>query len=291
MTGAASLLIGRRPTDRRRAQRAGGPARWIGIGIAALWIAIALLAAVVPAVFTPLDPLQTNPSEALRPPSLAHPFGTDNIGRDLLTRVIHGAGLSLQGSAIAVVIGLVAGSFLGLVSGALGGIVDVVIMRVVDVLLAIPGLLLSLAVVTALGFGTVNVAVAVGVGAVAVFARLMRSEVVRVVGARYIEAARLAGSGWFRVLFRHILPNSAGSVLTLAALEFGTAILAISALSFLGYGAQPPTPEWGSLISTGRDFMTTAWWLTVGPGVVIVLTVLAANRLSRALDPDQEVIR
>lgn len=288
-TGVSSLVLGRRlraprPRPARRVTR-------VGVVVAIAWIALVLTAAFLPSLLTSVDPLQTDPAQALRPPSWAHPLGTDNIGRDLLSRVIHGAGLSLQGSAIATVLALVTGSLLGLLSGAIGGVVDVAIMRFVDVLLAIPGLLLSMAVVTALGFGTLNVAIAVGVGSVAVFARLMRAEVVRVVGARYIEAARLAGSGWFAVLFRHILPNSAGSVLTLAALEFGTSILAISALSFLGYGAQPPAPEWGSLISTGRDFMTTAWWLTVGPGLVIVFTVLAANRISRALDPEQEVIR
>ncbi|MFT4215136.1 MAG: ABC transporter permease [Microbacterium sp.] len=288
-TGISSLVLGR---------RIGAPRLWharsgtrVGIIVAIAWLALVLTAAFFPTLLTSVDPLQTDPAAALQAPSWAHPLGTDNIGRDMLSRVIHGAGLSLQGSAIATVLALVVGSLIGLLSGAVGGIFDSIVMRFVDVLLAIPGLLLSMAVVTALGFGTINVAIAVGVGSVAVFARLMRAEVVRVVGARYIEAARLAGSGWFTVLRRHVLPNSAGSVLTLAALEFGTSILAISALSFLGYGAQPPTPEWGSLISTGRNFMTTAWWLTVGPGLVIVFTVLAANRISRALDPEQEVIR
>jgi len=159
-------------------------------------------------------------------------------------------------------------------------------MRVADVLLAIPGLLLSLAVVTALGFGTVNVAIAVGTTSVASVSRILRSEVLRVRTSAYVEAARAGGSRWWRVLLVHVLPNSVGPVLVLAALELGTAILAVSSLSFLGYGAQPPQPEWGSLVAGGRDYLGGQWWLTTLPGIVIALTVLAGNRLARALDTE-----
>jgi len=162
-----------------------------------------------------------------------------------------------------------------------------VIMRVVDVLLSIPALFLSLALVTALGYGTVEVAVAVGIASVAAFARVMRAEVLRVRTAVFVEAAHSSGARWYSVLARHVLPNSLGPVLVLATLELATAVLAVSSLSFLGYGAKPPTPEWGSLVATGRDFLGSGWWLTTLPGLVVVATVLAANRIARALERAQ----
>jgi peptide/nickel transport system permease protein len=229
-------------------------------------------------------------AESLQPPSAAHPFGTDQMGRDLFARIVYGSSASLTGTTIAVLIAFVVGSVLGLISGTVGGVFDDVLMRCIDVLLAIPGLLLAMTVVAALGFGITEVAVAVGVSAVASFTRLMRSEVYRVSHARYVEAATLSGSSRISTVFNHVMPNSIGSVLSLAALEFGTALLAISALSFLGYGAQPPQPEWGSLISTGRDFIATAWWLTLLPGALIAAVVISANRVSRAFNNDQETL-
>jgi len=196
---------------------------------------------------------------------------------------VHGAGLSLGAALVAVSVGLVVGSLPGLLAGFLRGWVDESLMRVVDVLLAIPALLLSLALVTALGFGTVKVAIAVGITSIAACARVMRSEVLRVREAAYVEAAVAGGARRSRVLFRHVLPNSTGPLLVLATLELGTAILAVSSLSFLGYGAVPPTPEWGSLVAGGRDFLGTAWWLTAMPGLTIALTVLSAGRISRTL--------
>ncbi|MGW4774482.1 ABC transporter permease [Nocardia sp. NPDC004278] len=245
--------------------------------------ALALGWALFPSVFASGDPLTGVPAQKFQGPSTEHWFGTDNLGRDLYTRTVHGAGLSLTATLSAVAIALVAGSILGLLSGSIGGIVDTVIMRFVDVLLSIPSLLLSLALVTALGFGTRNVAVAVGVSLIANFARVMRSEVLRVRQAPYVEAAHASGVRWYTVLARHVLPNSYQPVLALAAVEFGMAVLAVSALSFLGYGAKPPTPEWGSLISEGRNFLATAWWLTTLPGLVIIAVVLSAQRLGRAV--------
>ncbi|MGK8490776.1 ABC transporter permease [Nocardia asiatica] len=248
--------------------------------------AVALLAvgwALAPSVFAGGDPLTGVPARKFQAPSAEHWFGTDNLGRDLYTRMVHGAGLSLTATLAAVGIALVAGSLLGLLAGAIGGVVDAVVMRLVDVLLSIPALLLSLALVTALGFGTANVAVAVGVSLVANFARVMRSEVLRVRRAVYVEAAHAAGVRWYTVLARHVLPNSVQPVLALAAVEFGMAVLAVSALSFLGYGAKPPTPEWGTLISEGRNYLATAWWMTTLPGFVIIAVVLAAQRLGRAI--------
>ncbi|MFI6165759.1 ABC transporter permease [Nocardia sp. NPDC051052] len=239
--------------------------------------------ALFPSVFASGDPLIGVPVQKFQSPSAQHWFGTDNLGRDLYTRMVHGAGLSLTATLAAVGIALFAGSGLGLLAGATGGIVDAVVMRVVDVLLSIPALLLSLALVTALGFGTRNVAIAVGVSLVANFARVMRSEVLRVRHAVFVEAAHASGVRWYTVLLRHVLPNSYQPVLALAAVEFGMAVLSISALSFLGYGAKPPTPEWGSLISEGRNYLATAWWMTTLPGLVIVAVVVAAQRLGRAV--------
>ncbi|MCM3810090.1 ABC transporter permease [Streptomyces sp. DR7-3] len=255
-----------------------------GLVAAVAVLAVVLLAAFFPGLFTGRDPLSGVPAERLRGPSLHHLFGTDQLGRDLFSRVVHGAALSLKATSLAVAVGLVAGSALGLAAGYVGGLLDDALMRIADVLLAIPSLLLSLALVTALGFGTVKVAVAVGVTSVAGFARIMRAEVLRVREATYVEAARSSGSRPLAVLLRHVLPNASGPVLVYAAVEFGTVVLAVSALSFLGYGAEPPAPEWGSLVSGGRDYLATAWWLTTLPGLTIAATVLAAGRVSRALD-------
>lgn len=254
-----------------------------GLVLAWLVIAVAVAWALVPWLFTGQDPLAGVPADKLQAPSAAHLFGTDAIGRDLFTRVVYGAVHSLSGAFVAVTVGLVGGTLLGVLAGSLGGAVDAVVMRLVDVLLAIPGLLLALSIIILLGFGTVNAAIAVGVGSIAAFARLSRSEVVRVRQADYVEAAIGSGARLHAVLFRHVLPNSLTSVVGLAALQFGTAILAISTLGFLGYGAPPPTPEWGLLIAEGRNYVATSWWLTVLPGLVVVAVVLSANRISHAL--------
>lgn len=248
-------------------------------------IALVLAWAVVPQLFTSLDPLAGVASEKLRGPSAEHPFGTDAIGRDLHARMVYGSIHSLSGALIAVTLGLSIGSLLGLLAGALGSWVDSLIMRVVDVLLAIPALLLALSIIILLGPGTFNAAIAVGIGSVAAFARLTRSEVLKVSRLDYIEAAYASGGRRSSVLMRHILPNSLGPVAALAAMQFGTAILAISTLGFLGYGAPPPTPEWGLLISEGRNYVATSWWLTSIPGLVVVAVVLSANRISQSMSP------
>ncbi|WP_236796102.1 ABC transporter permease [Amycolatopsis sp. GM8] len=269
------------------APRAGFVLRRPGLALAALVLLLVLAWALVPDLFTHYDPLSGVPREKLHGPSAAHLFGTDETGRDVFARVVHGAALSLRAAVSAVLIALVAGSVLGLVAGARGGWLDAVLMRVMDVLLAVPPILLSLALVTGLGFGTTKVAIAVGVANVANFARLMRAEVLRVRAGVYVEAARAGGVRWFDVLTRHILPNAAGPVLVLGVLTFGTAVLEISALSFLGYGAAPPTPEWGSLVAGGRSYLASAWWMTTLPGLVIAAVVLSANRISRALEGER----
>ncbi|MFI8183244.1 ABC transporter permease [Actinacidiphila glaucinigra] len=255
-----------------------------GLAASALVVVLVVLASFRPGLFTSRDPLEGVPSQNFRGPSGEHWFGTDELGRDLFSRVVHGAQLSLKATLIAVGVAFVVGGLLGLLAGFVGRWVDDVLMRVVDVLLSIPALFLSLALVTALGYGTVKVAVAVGIASVAGFARVARSEVLRVRQAVFVEASRSCGARWYSVLGRHVLPNAAGPVVVLATLELGTAILSVSALSFLGYGAPPPAPEWGTLISHGRNYLGNAWWLTALPGLVIAATVLATNRIARALD-------
>jgi peptide/nickel transport system permease protein len=190
---------------------------------------------------------------------------------------------SLSGALAAVGIGLALGTTLGVLAGSLGGRTETVIMRLVDVLLSIPVLLLSLSIIILLGFGTLNAAIAVGITSVASFARIVRSEVVTVRRSEYVEAAFGSGGRFLSVLWRHILPNSLTSVIAFAALQVGSAILQLSTLGFLGYGAPPPTPEWGLLIAEGRNYIATAWWLTAAPGVVVVLVVLCVNRISQAI--------
>jgi peptide/nickel transport system permease protein len=260
--------------------------RHVFVAVSALVLLLVFGWAVVPSVFAGGDPLTGVPAQKLRGPSPRHWFGTDNLGRDEYTRVVHAAGLSLTATIFAVLIGLVAGSFIGLVAGSVGGLVDTALMRVVDVLLSIPELLTGLALITVLGFGTRNVAIAVGVALVARFARVMRTEVLRVRRSAYVEAAFATGVRWPAVLWRHILRTAYPPVAALAAVEFGIAVLAVSSLSFLGYGVKPPAPEWGSLISDGRDYLAVAWWLSTLPGLVIIAVVLSAQRIGRALVGD-----
>ncbi len=249
---------------------------WAVIALVALW-------ALAPGLFTGHSPIQGTAGHQLQGPSAAHWLGTDALGRDVYARLVHGAVHSLSGAFVAVAVGLVLGTLLGLVAGSVGRWVDDALMRTVDVLLSVPPLLLSLSIIIILGFGTINAAIAVGVASVATFARLVRSEVVRVRRTEYVEAAFGSGGRFAAVLWRHVLPNSLTSVIAMAALQFGSAILSISTLGFLGYGAPPPTPEWGLLIAEGRNYISTAWWLTTVPGVVVVAVVLSANRISAAI--------
>ncbi|TDS85241.1 ABC transporter permease [Comamonas sp. JUb58] len=254
-------------------------------GLLLAWGVLALVAlwAIAPGWFTSYNPVLGTAGQQLQAPSAAHWLGTDALGRDSYARLVYGAVHSLSGAFVAVSVGLVLGTLLGLVAGAAGGWVEDVVMRLVDVLLSVPSLLLSLSVIIILGFGTVNAALAVGIVSVASFARLVRSEVVRVRRSDYVEAALGSGGRFAAVLWRHVLPNSLTSVIALAALQFGSAILAISTLGFLGYGAPPPTPEWGLLIAEGRNYISTAWWLTAAPGLLVAAVVLAANHISADL--------
>jgi peptide/nickel transport system permease protein len=256
--------------------------------LAVLYVLFVIVSAFWPTLFTSLGPYDTHPETAMLSPGAGHLFGTDLYGRDLWTRVLYGSPLTIRATLLALGIALVTGLGLGVIAGFFGGLTDAFLMRVIDVLLAIPGLLLALSIVTALGYGTLPVAVAVGVGIIPGFARTTRAEVLRVKTLPYIEAARAGGASWGRVLWRHILPNSWGPVAVLAVLDAGVAIIAIASLSFLGFGAAPPAAEWGTLIADGRNYLVTSWWLSLLPGLFVALLVLSLNHISKTF---QELTR
>jgi peptide/nickel transport system permease protein len=262
----------------RRWSRTVPPTVLLSFAVLALIVAWSVL----PGVFTHHSPAAGVPSDNLASPSSAHWFGTDDLGRDLYARVVHGAASSVTSALIAVAIGVLVGSLIGLLSGFLERWVDTVLGRVVDVMLAIPGFLFAIVIVSALGFKTTNAAIATGVTAIAVFARVMRSEVIKVRKATFIEAAYLQGGSKWRILLTHVLPNASRSIVPLAVLQFGLAILVIAGLAFLGYGDPPPASDWGRLVADGQQY-PFAPWLIYWPALVIVATVLSLNRISRWL--------
>ncbi|ALM86100.1 ABC transporter permease [Bordetella sp. N] len=251
--------------------------------LALILLAIVVLWTLLPGWFTTADPLVGNAAEKFLPPSLQHWFGTDRAGRDTFTRVVHGTHNTVYGAIIGTAIGLTVGTTIGVIAGVARGAVDAVLMRIVDVLLAFPGFLIALCVVSAFGPGTEKIAIGVGIGAIAPFARVARGEALRVVQLDFVDAARMSGARPAAVFFRHILLNSAGPIIALIPTELGSTILSIASLGFLGYGAPPPQPEWGTLLSEGRDYLARAWWLTTLPGIVVLCTVLAVSRVSRLL--------
>lgn len=255
---------------------------------AAILTLIILLSIIAPWI-APHDPIRMSAGENLLPPSTTYLFGTDQYGRDMFSRVLLGASISLRLGVIAVAIAASVGTFLGLISGYSGGFVDRVIMRIIDVMLAFPGILLALIIVAVLGPGLNNAMVAVGIGAVPTYGRLVRSSVLSAKENLYIEAARSVGATDLTIIRRHLLPNIAAPIIVLSTLGMGTAIISGAALSFLGLGAQPPNPEWGAMLSTGRDFLRGQWWISTIPGLAIMLTVMAVNLLGDglrdALDP------
>ncbi len=238
---------------------------------------------------TPYDPVKQNIRNRLQGPSREHIFGTDQFGRDTYTRVVYGARLSLRVGFSSILIAIVVGCLLGLVAGFYGGLLDNIIMRFVDILMALPGFLLALAIVAALGPGLDNVIIAIGISYIPSFARLMRSSVLTIRELDYVSAAEAIGSSDARMIFRHILPNSLNPIIVMATLSLAGAILSAAGLSFLGMGAQPPTPEWGSMISAARPFIRVSHWAVTIPGLAIFTTVLCLNLvgdgLRDALDP------
>jgi len=249
-----------------------------------------VLAAIAASVLTTANPIYVDVSAAFQPPSIEHPMGTDNLGRSIFARFLYGARISLTMGVIAVALGSTVGITLGITAGFYGKWVDAFLSWFVEVLLAFPGILLALSVVAILGPGLSNAMIAVGVAFTPSFMRLARSTVLVAREQDYILAARALGVPNWRIMVRHILPNILRPLLVLTTLGMGNAILEGAALSFLGLGAQPPTPEWGSMLSTGRSFMRQGWWITVFPGLGIFLVVLSVNLfgdgLGDALDYD-----
>jgi len=249
------------------------------IGIFAPWIA-------------PFDPLKQNYDELLQPPSRQRLMGTDALGRDLFSRVIYGSRYALMIGVAVVLLELAIGASLGFIAGYSGGIWDLVIMRLVDTILSIPTLVLAMAIAGAFGGGLWVMVVAIAVAGWGQFARLVRAQVLSLKEAAFVEAARALGASRLRIIVRHLLPNSMGPVLVYTTLYVPAAILWSAALSFLGLGAQPPTPEWGAIIADGRGFISSAWWISTFPGLAIMITTLGFNFLGDglrdALDPKFE---
>ncbi|EMA26842.1 MULTISPECIES: nickel transporter permease [Haloarcula] len=250
-----------------------------GIGVVLTLLVLAALGPVV----SPYDPAEQDLSNRLESPSLSHPFGTDQLGRDVLTRLLHGARFSL-GIAVAVTtVRLLVGTAVGLVAGYAGGWVDEALMRLVDTLLAFPGIVLALVIAGILGPSLVNVMLALAVVGWASYARLVRSSVLSLREREFVTTARLLGRSRMHIATRHLLPNVVAPVVVLATLDIGSVILGTAGLSFLGLGAQPPTPEWGTMLASGRNYLRQAWWLVNAPGLCIMVTVLGFNLLGDSL--------
>ncbi len=242
-----------------------------------------ILLAIFAPLIAPFDPYAIDVRERLLPPSFTHPFGTDDLGRDLFSRVIYGARTTIQTGIVVVAIAASVGSLVGLVSGYYGGGVDMAIMRVVDVLLAFPYILLALAIVATLGPSLQNALIAIGIAYVPGWARFVRGNVLTVSKQEYVTAALATGTRASGIIRRHILPNVLSSIIVLASLDFPAAVLSTAALSYVGLGAQPPTAEWGSLLTGARSYMRTAPWLVNFPGLAIFITMVGFNLLGNAL--------
>jgi peptide/nickel transport system permease protein len=257
----------------------------IGGSVLLLLVLVALLAPLL----APHDPLAQDLYNRLQPPSLEHPMGTDDFGRDILSRIIFGARISLRIGLVAITAALAVGTVLGLWAGYWGGAIDTVIMRLMDLLLAFPSILLAIAVVAVTGPGIDNAIMAVSVVLIPQFARLVRSSVLSVREMAYVEAARALGAGQARILFVSVLPNCMAPIIVQTTLSLGTAIIDAAGLSFLGLGAQPPMPEWGAMLAGGRELLLEAPWVMTFPGLAIFAVVLALNLfgdgLRDALDP------
>jgi ABC-type dipeptide/oligopeptide/nickel transport system permease subunit len=276
-------------TGRRRRNAGRMLRRYPRLGVFGGVLVVLILIAVLAPFISPGHPTQTAPRERSLGPSWEHPLGTDPLGRDNLTRVFYGARVSLAVGLIAVLIGSSIGVTVGVIAGYAGGWVDMAISRLLDALLAFPGLIFLVAVAAALGPSLRNSMIAIGVLAVPAYARLARGQVLQAREFEYVTAARVVGAGEGRVVVRHILPNIVSPLIVQATLASGAAILAEATLSFLGLGAQPPTPDWGSMIFVASSYLRQNPWFAVGPGVAIFLTVFSFNMfgdaLRDALDP------
>ncbi len=286
--GARALAPLERPmqrTLRRLVKRKGA---MVGLGLITVFILLAVLAPLV----APADPIKTSWALVRKAPSAAHWFGTDDLGRDVLARVIYGARASLLAGAISVTIALAIGVPIGMLAGYRGGFIDALISRITDAMLACPFLILAIALAAFLGPSLGNAMIAIGVSATPIFVRLTRGEVMSVKVEEYVEAARSVGDTDLQIAVRHILPNIMPALLVQATLSVAAAIIAEAALSFLGLGQQPPAPSWGSMLNAAQRFLTNAPWMAIWPGLAIFLVVLSLNLLGDglrdALDPQQE---
>jgi peptide/nickel transport system permease protein len=248
---------------------------------AAIFLVVCLVALFSPLI-APFDPLAINVRENFQPPSLKHLMGTDSYGRDVFSRIIHGAQISIRIGSGVVILSVLVGTLLGLAASWVKAL-DNIIMRIMDGLMAFPAIVLALAVRAALGPQEINLVIALTITQIPRIARIVRSSVLRTIELGYIESARAVGVKDLRMLFLHVLPNSIGPLIVQASFTFSTVVLAEAGLSFIGVGAPPPAPSWGSIISEGRNYIRTAPWLTVYPGVVIVITVIGLNMLGDGL--------
>ncbi len=251
--------------------------------IGAIIVTILILVALFAPFISPYDPIKQNFRIQLLPPSLEHPFGTDEFGRDILSRVLYGARWALFVGLLADSIALVIGVTLGLLAGYHSGRTDAVVTWITDVMLAFPYLLLAMIVVAVLGPGIVNAMIAIGIVYVPQYARLVRGTVMSLREKEFIEAAQCVGLSHVRIIARHILPNCVAPIIVMATLAIGWAIVETAGLSFLGLGAQPPLPEWGSMLSSGRNYMLSAWWIATFPGLAILVVVVGFNILGDGL--------
>ncbi|KJC63397.1 peptide/nickel transport system permease protein [Agreia bicolorata] len=255
----------------------------LGLISAALFLVVVIVMAIAPWIFTPIDPLTTDTSQILQSPGWGHPFGTDQTGRDVFTRVVYGASYSLGVGAGATAAALIVGVVVGTLVGLAPRVVDGVAMRGVEILLAFPEFLIALFAIAVLGPGPINVAVAVGVAALPAYIRVARAETLVVRRSGYVEAAKGMGMHPLRVAVSHVVPNTLRPLGVIATIGIGTTIVAAAGLSFLGLGPQDPTPEWGLLLSGGRNLLGQAWWVAFFPGAMITLTVVSATVVGRRL--------
>ncbi len=256
------------------------PLTVLGIVLVIFLLSVAILAPVI----SPYNPLKQDLKHRLQPPSWQHPFGTDQLGRDILSRVIWGSRISLSISMVVVAFSFVVGTNIGIVSGYFSGKIDETLMRLTDMFMAFPRLVLALAVAAALGPGLFNTMIAIAFVSWVYYARLARASTLQVRGETYIEAARAIGASDKRILFLHILPMIMAPVIVQATLDMGGVILTAAGLGFLGLGAQPPTPEWGVMVSEGRRFIVEQWWVSTFPGLAILLATLGFNLMGDGIN-------
>lgn len=255
------------------------PAMLAGLLIFALFVLLAVLAPVI----SPRDPLAQNVIDGLKPPSAQYLFGTDKLGRDIFSRVLYGARLSLMSGMVVVLLAGSVGTLVGLVAGYLGRWADQIMMRITDIFFAFPGLILAMAIAGALGPSLPNALIAISVVTWPVYARLIRGQVLSLKERDFILAAHTLGIPEWQIIIRHLLPNTLAPLLVQASFDLGGAILSVAGLSFIGFGAQPPTPEWGVMISEGRNYIATQWWLATMPALAMLLLVASSNLLGDGL--------